>query len=354
MSTPTSIRVAVVQPKLAVGEVEQNLARCEALVREAHRQHNPQVIVLPEAFTSPNVYDKRLRNCAVPVDGAPYQLLKRLARELDCSVAGGYLAKRGKDTRNTFVLADPDGTTNLHDKDEPSVWEYNYYTPGTDPGVFSHRLGTIGMACGFETGRSRTARRMADARVNLILGGCCWPAYPTWAFPRGWFNRDMEYYRVWAADTTRTLARAVGAPAATAWHVGTVKGATPAMPGIPWNTIMTGESQICERDGTVLGRMTYEDGEGSIAADVTLADPKPVDLIPSGFWIRPQPVTMHFVWHYMKQHGRARYHLDKKLGRFPWATELPETDLPNHNPGAGPRPVPADAAEPVASEVVGA
>lgn len=329
----SSIRVAVVQPALRVAEVEANLQRCEALVREAHKQHNPQIIVLPEAFTSPNVYDARLRNCAVPVDGAPYQMLKRLARELDCSVAGGYLAKRGKDTRNTFVLADPDGTTNLHDKDEPSVWEYNYYTPGEDPGVFSHRFGTVGMACGFETGRSRTARRMVGARVNLVLGGCCWPAYPTWAFPRGWFNRDMEYYRVWAGDTTRNLARAVGAPAATAWHVGNVKGGTPAMPGIPWNTIMTGESQICERDGTVLARMTFEDGEGSVAADVKIADPTPLDLIPTGFWIRPQTFTIHAVWHYMKQHGRARYHLDKKLGRFPWTTELPETDIPNYNPG---------------------
>jgi hypothetical protein len=56
----------------------------------------------------------------------------------------------------------------------------------------------------------------------------------------------------------------------------------------------------------------------------------------------------------MKQHGRARYHLDKKLGRFPWATELPETDLPNYNPGTEPRPVPAEAAQSVASEAVGA
>ncbi len=142
----------------------------------------------------------------------------------------------------------------------------------------------------------------------------------------------MEYYRLWAADTTRNLARHVGAPTALAWHVGPVQSGTPAMPGIPWNTIMTGETQIAERDGTVLARMTYEDGEGSCAADVTIADPAPVDAIPSGFWLRPQCFSIHFVWHYMKHHGRVRYPIDKALGRFPWQ-EWPDSDIPNHNPG---------------------
>jgi predicted amidohydrolase len=327
-----TVKIAAVQPALRVGEVDWNLKRCEELVRAAAREHSPEVIILPEAFNGPNVYDKKLRNVAAPVDGAPYQMLKNLARELGCTVGGGFLAKRGTDTRNTYVLADPDGTTNLHDKDEPSVWEYNYYTRGKDDGVFDHPLGTIGLACGWETARSRTARRMVAAHVNLLLGGCCWPAYPTWVFPRGWFRRDMEYYRLWAADTTRNLARLVGAPTALAWHVGPVHSGTPAMPGIPWNTIMTGETQICERDGTVLARMTYDDGEGSCAAEVTVAEPAPVDPMPSGFWIRPQCFSIHFVWHYMKNHGRLRYPIDKALGRFPWQ-EWPDHDIPNHNPG---------------------
>jgi hypothetical protein len=142
----------------------------------------------------------------------------------------------------------------------------------------------------------------------------------------------MQYYRLWAADTTRNLARHVGAPTALAWHVGPVHSGTPAMPGIPWNTIMTGETQIAERDGTVLARMTYEDGEGSCAAEVTISDPAPVDAIPSGFWLRPQCFSIHFVWHYMKNHGRVRYPIDKALNRFGWQ-DWPDSDLPNHNPG---------------------
>jgi hypothetical protein len=276
-----------------------------------------------------------LRTVACPVDGAPYQLLKRLAGELGCMIGGGYLCVRGRDTRHTYALAEPNGTTYLHDKDEPSVWEYCYYTGGQDDGVFSTPFGIVGCAMGFETARSRTARRMRDARVQLILGGDCWPAYPKWVFPRGWFRRDQEYYRLWAKETTATLARSVGAPAATAWHVGDIKAKTPMMPGVSWTTIMTGETQIVARDGQVIERLSYEDGEGFIAADVPLAQAEPLDPIPSGFWLRPQTFSLHAVWHYMKLHGRVKYRVDKLLHRFPWQ-ELPQEDLPNFNPTPDP------------------
>ena len=59
----------------------------EDLIRDAHREHAAEVIVVPEAFTTPNVYAKVLRGTARPVDGQPLQLLTRLARELDCVLA---------------------------------------------------------------------------------------------------------------------------------------------------------------------------------------------------------------------------------------------------------------------------
>ena len=57
-------RIAVVQPALALGEVERNLKRIDELIRDAHREHHADVIVVPEACTSPNVYAKVLRGAA--------------------------------------------------------------------------------------------------------------------------------------------------------------------------------------------------------------------------------------------------------------------------------------------------
>jgi predicted amidohydrolase len=353
--TERTIRVAAIQPLLRVGEMEWNMARCEDLVRRAAKEHSPDVIILPEGFTSPNVFDPACRAVPVPVDGPPYQLLRRLAQELGCVVGGGYLSVRGENAKHTYVLAEPDGTTNLHDKDEPSVWENAFYTGGDDDGVLTTSLGTVGCAMGWETARSRTARRLRRARVQLLLGGCCWPAYPNWVFPRPLLNRDADYYKIWAQETTANLARAVGVPTALAWHVGDVGSRTPLMPGVPWNTHMTGETQIVERDGRILARLAREDGEGYIAADVVLAEPEPLDPIPAGFWLRPQVNSIHIVWHYMKWHGIARYRIAKAAHRFPWQ-KLTGHDIPNHNPAVRPggtvdlRQAEALPAPPVASE----
>ena len=59
-------RIAVVQPALALGEVERNLARIDELIRDAHREHHADVIVVPEACTSPNVYARVLRDARAP------------------------------------------------------------------------------------------------------------------------------------------------------------------------------------------------------------------------------------------------------------------------------------------------
>jgi hypothetical protein len=138
---------------------------------------------------------------------------------------------------------------------------------------------------------------------------------------------------LWAADTPSALARAVGAPAAVAFHVGPIDCDMPGMPGVPFQTIMTGESQIVRPDGQVLARLSYDDGEGIIAATVDVGTPKPANEIPSSFWLRPNTFLFNFFWHYMKTHGRARFLYDMKMGRFAWQ-DREHADLPGYNPGA--------------------
>ena len=143
-------------------QVERNLARVEDLVRDAHREHSPEVIVLPEAFTSPNVYARQLRGAPRPVDGQPMQMLTRLARELDCVLAGGLPRGARRHAYGTYVLAEPDGSLHLHDKDIPTAWEQHFYVGGDDRGVTRcGALGcTVGLMSGWEWARLRTAARV--------------------------------------------------------------------------------------------------------------------------------------------------------------------------------------------------
>ena len=328
-------RIAVVQPALELGAVERNLARIEALIRDAHAVHSPDVIAVPEACTSPNVLARVLKAAPRPVDGQPFQLLTRLARELDCVIGGGFLAVRGRHAYGTFVLAEPSGAIHLHDKDIPTAWEHNYYRGGDDAGVVRcEALGaTVGLMSGWEWERNRTARRVRDGGAQLVLGGMCWPSVPNnWRGPAAWlFAREHTLWKRQCRDLPALVARRVGAPVAHAAHVGPVDAETPLAPGLAWRTTMLGESQICDRDGTVLARLGEEDGEGHVAADVELAPPTPLDPIADRYWVQDLSAMTHVAWHTLNLHGNISYWVNHARRRFPWQ-RLPAADLPDEIP----------------------
>lgn len=324
-----TLKIAVVQPALAIGEVEANLARIDDLVRSAHREHSPELILVPESMTTPNVYARAMRHVARPVDGQPFQMLTRLARELGCTVGGGFVAVRGNDTYGTFVLAEPDGSAHLHDKDIPTLWEQNYYRGGDDDGfIGDSSLGPIGCASGWEWARTRTARRLRG-RVRLLAGGMCWPSFGRYpGIIDAPMRRERETQSRLAEALPGQMARMLGAPVAIASHVGDVDFDTPLAPGVAWRTGMVGESQIVERDGTVLARMDEADGEGHLSAEVRLAAPEPLDDIPDRYWIPKMPASIHTLWNPVNLHGKVKYEALKRLGRHPWQ-EVAGPDLPD-------------------------
>jgi predicted amidohydrolase len=311
-------RVVAVQPRVALGEVEANLAHLEDLVGQAAREHQPDAIFLPESMTTPNLYHRRMRAVARPVDGAPAQMLVRLAREYGCLVGGGFIAVRDGDARGTYALAEPDGRVHLHDKDQPSFWENNYYAAGTDDGLMETSLGPIGCANGFEWGRTRTVERLRG-RVRLLAGGMHFPSFPTWRLTRPWFwDRDHQALLQYARETPPRMARLLGVPTVHPSHVGDFVMETPLVPGLRWPSICVGETRITDADGVTLGRLAYEDGEGYIAADVELAEPRPSDPVPAGFWNSLLPVSVHVVWQLCNVHGRVKYEAMKRLGLHAW------------------------------------
>jgi predicted amidohydrolase len=335
--SPGTTRIAVVQPALRLGEVEDNLRRIEGLIRDAHREHHADVILVPEACTSPNVYAKVLRGAPQPVDGPAFRLLTGLARELGCVVGGGFLALRGGHAYGTYVLAEPDGSAHLHDKDIPTAWEHNYYRGGDDDGVT--RCGaldaTVGLMSGWEWARYETSRRVRAGGAQLVLGGMCWPSMPTnWPGPMGrWFAREHDRWKRQARELPGQVARLVGVPVAHASHVGPIVSATPLAPGLPWPTTMIGESQICDAGGTTLARLSEEDGEGHVSAEVTIGAPRPLDELRERRWIPDMSLVMTqgLAWYGMNAHGDLHYHLRHAARRFPWQA-LPARDLPDEIP----------------------
>lgn len=313
---PRTLTVAAVQPALKLADVDNNLARLEALIRDAHGAHSPDVIIVPEAASSPNVHHPAMRRVPRPERGAPFQLLSGLARELGIVVGGGYLAERDGDAFGHYVLAEADGTVTEHDKDIPTMWEQNYYVGGRDDGiVHSPTLGPVGLVCGWEWARFATAARLRG-NVQAVLGGMCWPTTPhNWIGPAGWWgNREHQLQIGLARKLPGQFARLVGAPVVHASHVGPITMRMPGLPRVPYRTSMLGETQIVERDGTILARLSEKDGEGHIAATIELAEPRPIDDLEDDYWIPDMTATVRATWDLANLHGKANYRLRKIAG----------------------------------------
>jgi predicted amidohydrolase len=332
------VQVAVVQPRLRVGEVEENLVRLEDLIRDAVHTHRPQLVILPESASSPTVYDRSLARAARPIDGAPLQLFRHLSRELDVVIGGGFLAHRGPDVYASYALAEPDGGVHLSNHNGSTFWG-RHYSRAMAGRPRRSALATfdgapVGVACGWEWARADVARHLRH-RVQLLLGGTCWPSYPlNWSGPLDrWMHREHHRQVQQARELPRQVARLLGVPVVLASHVGTTSFPAPMASGRSWETELLGESQIVDRDGTVLARLSAADGEGHAAATVTLEPPAPVDPLTELDWIPSLSATTRSLRGALRLHGALGYHSQRLLRRHHWQ-DVPGADLCDEmNPG---------------------
>jgi len=238
------------------------------------------------------------------LNGPPAQLLRNLAREGNAFVGGSFLAWRDGNAYNSFVLAAPNGRMLTHDKDYPSFCENCYYIGGSDDGVLSTVDGTVGAAVCYELVRAKTAARMRG-RVGMVLAGTCW-----------WGLEDSAPAdhpgRKWLLDLLRTtpgrFARLVGVPVVHASHAGHFDGR--AWPGdpVPFSSSYLGETQIVNGSGEILARLSREDGEGIITADVTMGQTSSeLPPIPDRFWIPEMPDEETRAWKAQLESGHNFY-----------------------------------------------
>ena len=296
------MKIATVQICAELGEEEVNLGMAESLAGQAFRA-GAEWVILPEFFNSAIGFHEKMFQVPRPFDSAPLALLRRLAARHHGVVGGSFLVLRGARVVNTFVLLFPDGAMFLHDKDQPSFYENCYYVAGSDDGVFQTPTCRVGLAMCAEYTRARTARRMLG-RVDLVVGGTCWPTLP---FDR-FFPATRAHHARLAAEAPARLARLLGVPVVQASHAGALNQGVPLLPGLIHRGTFLGETQIVDGEGNVLCRMTREDGEGFLCAEVDLTRKcQPKDPIPDSFWVIDYLLVHRFGWWYQNLHGRSYY-----------------------------------------------
>jgi predicted amidohydrolase len=293
--SPT-IRVAAIQMVAELGDVDANLAMSERLVRVAF-ERGANYVILPELFSSGNAFSPHIASATRAIDGPPAQMLVDLAREGNAVVGGSFLAWRNGNVYNSFVLALPDGSTQRHDKDAPTFWENCYYIGGNDDGILPTPEGKVGAVLCWEFIRSRTAARL-KGRVAIAVGGSAWwgskgSGQPDDPSPEA----DGEIMRQIMKATPSRFARMLGVPVVHAAHAGRFVGQSWPDTGESFPSHYLGEAQIVDGNGRILARMSREEGEGVITADVTLG---PVahapDAVPDSFWIPDFSEEMSDQW----------------------------------------------------------
>ena len=298
------MRVAAIQMRAQVGAIARNLLSAEALVREAFRR-GAQWVILPEFFPSAVAFTPAMLSALQPLEGPALELMRRLAREQDGIVGGSFIAQSGKDCFNSFLLVFPNGRYFRHDKDLPTMWENSYYVGGSDDGILDTPAGPVGVAMCWELIRSRTARRLLG-RVDLVVGGSCWWDLRLPVSPR--YAGDQEQLRALLRNAPAHLARMLGVPVVHASHAGEFEGLTPGNESMPYVSRYLGETQITAGDGRVLARMTCEDGEGVITADITPGKVAGARApIPENFWTGELPSMAAKAWEHLNPLGRQYY-----------------------------------------------
>jgi predicted amidohydrolase len=307
-------KVAAVQQDAALADVTANLTMCERLA-DAATGAGAEIIVLPEFFSTGMGFLPELVDCAQPPDGPPAELLNTLARRHHTIVGGSFLCRDADgDTRNTFLLATPQGIAGRHDKDLPTMWENCFYVGGDDDGVLPDTGGfSPGAAVCWEFMRTQSVHRMRG-RVDIVLGGSCWWSVPPWP-PRALTRRWERDNAATAATVASAFARFVGAPVAHAAHCGDVACRLPMTP-LPYRGHFQGGAVITAADGRVLDRRDRDQGPGFALADLEIGRTAPLDSPPTGFWLHSRGPAPAACWAYQNWHGRRWY---ARHGRRPVA-----------------------------------
>ena len=309
------IKASAIQMHAVVGNVAANLDKADRLVDEAAGS-GAGLIILPEFFTSAACFQPGLLDAVQPLNGKVMDFLVSKAKKHQAYVGGSFIAAREGERYNTFVLAMPDGSTALHDKDQPTMWENCYYLGGQDDGILSTPLGPVGAVLCWEFVRNRTVSRLLG-KIDLVVGGSCW-----WTVPQNWVPKwfwdwhGRENARLMAV-TPVTMARLLGVPVVHAAHAGDFRCDTPWLPGAAFESFYLAETQIIDAAGVILARMTRADGEGVITAEITPGRRAPGLNPTNSFWIPRLPLLFRLIWAYQNLHGALYYQRMKRSGRLP-------------------------------------
>ncbi len=263
--TRHSVRVGIIQMRIADSDREDNPRRAEAWIRKGVAESGIRIAILPETFDIGWI-NPRAKELAEPMHGSTSRRLGELARELKIYIVGTLTERSGDDVYDAAFLVGPNGAIlGTHRKLNILKWnapQYSgkvYYKPGRieDLSVIETPFGKVGMhICAdiFLTNLDIT-RRLRDLGARIVISPGGWVANPGYTV-----ETNGQSWR----DRISRKARENGVYFAGANCVNTVV-AGPDWHGLPY----VGQSVIAGPDGSLI-KIGSKDREEILVADLSL------------------------------------------------------------------------------------
>jgi N-carbamoylputrescine amidase len=175
------LQISCIQFEPRIGDVDGNLLRSSALIREAAASGS-RLIVLPELANTGYVFEsvEEARSLAEPVPGGrSAQAWSQLARELGIHLVAGITEHDGDSLYNSALITGPDGYIGTYRKSHLWDRENLFFAKGNlGFPVFDTALGKIGVAICYDAWFPETFRQLALQGAEIVCVPTNWVPMP--------------------------------------------------------------------------------------------------------------------------------------------------------------------------------
>ncbi len=163
------VKLGLVQMSM-VKDQPSNLKKAQKMIAQAS-ELGANIVCLPELFNS--LYfpqEEKAKPFAENIPGSTSESLSKIARENKVVLVAGSLYEKSKNGfYNTSVIFDENGNLidkyrKVHIPQDPSFYEQNYFSSGSEYKVFKTRYGKIGVLICFDQWYPEAAR------INKLMG----------------------------------------------------------------------------------------------------------------------------------------------------------------------------------------
>lgn len=198
--------VTVCQAGELHASVEENRRHVLGLLDFALRRE-PDLVCLPEAFTTAGVSESPIGELAEPLRGPTTEAVAERAREAGCYVICPIVTRRDSRLWNSAVVMDRSGgILGVYDKAHPVTSSSDYtvfergVTPGGDVPVFDLDFGRVGVQICFDIGFPEAWEELERKGARMVF----WPSAYNGGFPLQVYAYLHHYYVVSSVRSDRS------------------------------------------------------------------------------------------------------------------------------------------------------